>query len=286
MTKSSELAHPSPSFPTVNPEALIARAIEKGVPIEALEKLLAMREQLVKEQARIAFFSALSKFQGECPVIEKNRVAKIVSKRTGSEYSYNYAPIDTIANVIGPILAKHGLSYAFKTQFEGGGSSTVVNVTCIAYHVSGHHEESPFKVPIDALASMSEPQKVAAASTFARRYALCSVFGIVTGEDDNDGSGFDDDRDYSQAPPERQPPKEPKPKKPTADAQHMESKDPTHTSNITMPASALGILRRKMKEHKIDEPALCDAFKVEKLEAMAVGQFNAADKWVSNGGKF
>lgn len=266
------------SFLAVNPEALIAKAIEKGVPIEALEKLLAMREQLVKEQARIAFFSALSKFQGECPVIEKNRVAKIVSKRTGSAYSYNYAPIDTIANVIGPILAKHGLSYAFKTQFEGGGSSTVVNVTCIAYHVAGHAEETQFKVPIDPLASMSEPQKVAAASTFARRYALCSAFGIVTGEDDNDGSGFDDDRDYSQDQPRQTEP--PRPKEPKAKPQAATD------GAVSMPASAVGILRRKLGERKIDETDLCKAFEVDSIESMTVGQFNAADKWISNGAKF
>lgn len=268
-------------FPAVNPEALISKAIDKGLPIEALEKLLAMREQLVKEQARIAFFSALSKFQGECPVIEKNRTAKITSKRTGAAYSYSYAPIDTIANTIGPILAKHGLSYAFKTQFEGAGSGTVVNVTCIVYHTAGHAEESPFKVPIDPLASMSEPQKVAAASTFAKRYALCSALGIVTGDDDSDGSGFDDDRDSQEAWPEQPRQTEPpRPKEPKAKPQA------TTDGAVPMPASAVGILRRKLSERNLEESALCEAFSVSSIESMAVSQFNAADKWVSNGGKF
>jgi hypothetical protein len=51
----------------------------------------------------------------------------------------------------------------------------------------GHSQESDFTVPIDEKAFMNAPQKVASALTFAKRYAFCNAFGILTGDEDNDG---------------------------------------------------------------------------------------------------
>ena len=37
---------------------------------------------------------------------------------------------------------------------------------------------------------MSDSQVVAAASTFSKRYAFCNAFGILTGDEDNDGQAI------------------------------------------------------------------------------------------------
>jgi hypothetical protein len=160
--------------------ALLAKAIESNVPIETMERLLALREKLHAEQARAAFFAALSTFQGECPIIPKTKVAKI-----GGQYEYRYAPLEVIVKHVGPILQRHGLAYTVETALE----DTVLVATCTVHHVAGHSQSSTFRVPIDRGARMNDAQKAASASTYAKRYAFCNALGILTGDEDDDAHG-------------------------------------------------------------------------------------------------
>jgi hypothetical protein len=65
---------------------------------------------------------------------------------------------------------------------EGG-----VKVVCRVTHTAGHSEESPMQVPFGNKTDiMSNTQVTAAAQTFAKRYAFCNAFGILTGDEDND----------------------------------------------------------------------------------------------------
>lgn len=169
---------------TVNAEALLATAIERNVPIETLERLLALREKLRAESARAAFFAALAAFQGTCPIIPKTKTAKITSASGGS-YAYSYAPLEVIVSHVGALLQAHGLSVMFDTHVIEQPSALVV--VCTVHHVAGHAETSEFRVPIDEKARMNDAQKVASASTYAKRYAFCNALGILTGDDDDDG---------------------------------------------------------------------------------------------------
>ena len=54
-------------------EALIAKAIDKNVPVETMERLLAMRRELKAEWAKEEFDKAMSAFQSDCPIIKKRR---------------------------------------------------------------------------------------------------------------------------------------------------------------------------------------------------------------------
>lgn len=75
---------------------LLAAAVDKGVPVETMEKLVALHERVADRQAAQEFSDALATFQSECPVIEKSKVARIVPKQ-GTPYEYRYAPLDEIA---------------------------------------------------------------------------------------------------------------------------------------------------------------------------------------------
>jgi hypothetical protein len=59
-------------------------------------------------------------------------------------------------------------------------------VECIVTHIDGHSQSSPFTVAIGAEQYMTDTQKMGARSTFAKRYAFCDAFGIMTGDDDTD----------------------------------------------------------------------------------------------------
>jgi hypothetical protein len=172
---------------SINPHALIAAAIQKGLPMEQLQRLLDMRRELEAERAKKLFLTALSGFQAACPVIEKRRV---VHEKNSQEVRYVYAPIEAIAKVVSPILKDFGLSVTAlpEQQLEGW-----VGVSYQVHHEGGHTGAPVgFRVPIDAKAYMSAPQKVAAALTFARRYAFCLALNIVLGGEDNDANWEDD----------------------------------------------------------------------------------------------
>ena len=62
-----------------------------------------------------------------------------------------------------------------------------VKATCIAKHIEGGSDESSLVVPVTQVASniMTPTQSMASATTFAKRYAFCDVFGILTADEDN-----------------------------------------------------------------------------------------------------
>jgi ERF superfamily. len=164
--------------PDSSMEQLISQAIDKNVAVDTMEKLLAMRRELKAEWAREQYFEALSDFQSRCPVIEKET---IVRNKGGSE-RYRYADLPSIITQTKDLLRELGFSYRTDAKVEG----QTVTGTCIATHKHGHSEQSSFMVPVDKEAFMNEPQKFASALTFTKRYAFCNVFGIQTGDADDD----------------------------------------------------------------------------------------------------
>lgn len=203
------IAAPVPTF-----EELIGQAIQKGAPVETMEKLLAMREKLRQEDARTRYYEALSQFQEAVPSVPKTKTATVTSRNNpGASYSYNYAPLEKIIETIRGPLRTYGLSYRFDTTFEEAviQNGVVVRegaqvVTCTVTHVAGHEETSTFRSPIDASARMNVMQQSASAQTYAKRYALCNALGIVTADDDDDGQGAGN---WQQPPAQAQRPQRP-----------------------------------------------------------------------------
>lgn len=184
------------SISILNPQDLLSQAIKQNVGIEVLEKLLDMRDRIQAEEAKRAYMSAMSAFQAECPIIKKSKSVKEKAEKGGKE-RYKYATIDCIVKAVQPLLKKHELSYNIKTLMEENAVTTIVT----ACHVLGHREETSFSAPIDKTAYMSEPQKWASAATFTKRNAFCNAFGILTGDDDNDGDTGDAEK--NKAKPEK-----------------------------------------------------------------------------------
>jgi len=173
-----ELALVGGNAPSDQANALIAQAIDKGVTVETMEKLLAMRRELAAEWARQRYFESLAEFQAECPIIVK---AKSVKGKDGKE-RYRFAPMDVIDKATRAPRKKHGFSHIITTAQ----TETSLTATCTVHHVAGHSESTSLTVPIDNEAYMSAPQKVGSARTYAMRYAFCDAYGILTGDEDND----------------------------------------------------------------------------------------------------
>lgn len=159
-------------------ESLIEQAINRGVSVETMERLLAMRRELKEEKAKEAYNFAMSRFQAECPIIKKTK--QVLNRDKTLRYSY--ATIDSIVRQVKGLIQKYGFSYTIDAIVE----EKWVTAICKVIHDLGHSETSQFKIPIDSEAYMNESQKFASALTFAKRYAFCNAFGILTGEEDDD----------------------------------------------------------------------------------------------------
>ena len=171
---------------TTDPPSLIKLALEKGVDVEVLERLVGLQERVTDRLARTEFFAALKAFQEEVPDLQKSKTAKIATSG-GSSYSYTYAPLDGIAKLVRPHLNATGLSYSWTTEAS---TPQMLNVVCVLRHIDGHEERATFPVPTDTKAAMSAAQKSGAALTYGQRMSLVSVLGLAA-TDDVDGDDTD-----------------------------------------------------------------------------------------------
>lgn len=169
----------STTMPAINIGALLSLAVEKGVPVDTMERMLAMRAQMKAEAARESFFRALATFQSVCPVVAKT---KDVMNKSGGSVRYSYAPLDSIIVQVRELLQSHGFAF----RFESSTKDTTVTATCIVTHCDGHSESSCFDARIDPESFMNVQQRYGSALTFAKRYAFLNAFGILTGDEDDD----------------------------------------------------------------------------------------------------
>lgn len=163
-------------------ERLMAQAITGNVPVEIMERLMSMRKELKAEWAKEQYNAAMAKFQSECPVIEKRKVARDEERKADL---YKYAPLDDIVTQVQDLIARHGFSYTFRQENDGN----KVRVSCIVSHISGHSEESVMETGLATKTRiMSGPQQIASTVSFNKRYAFCNAFGIMTGDEDVDAA--------------------------------------------------------------------------------------------------
>lgn len=179
MTKKKETAL-APSKQE-DPQALIQMAIEKNVPVETMEKVVALVERMKAQKAKEAFNQSMADFQADCPPIVKTKEVKTKDGRL----AYKYAPIESIVAQVKGLLQQYGFSYSTNMELLKDGVKVSVKVT----HIEGHSEVSEMTVPLGTKTQiMSDTQVVAAAQTFAKRYAFCNAFGILTGDEDTDAA--------------------------------------------------------------------------------------------------
>lgn len=113
---------------------------------------------------------ALAEFQADLPEIGLDA--------TNPAFKSKYATLGNITKKVLPALAKHGLAFSVGSFVDNG----LLVVDAHLIHDSG--ESRSFQFPIVE----TNPQKVGGAITYARRYALSALTGIVADEDDDGNS--------------------------------------------------------------------------------------------------
>ena len=91
-------------------------------------------------------------------------------------FKSDYADLTSVIKAIKEPFANHGLSYTqFPTNDEGR-----IGVVTLLMHESGEYLEHSYTLPT----TKADPQSAGSAITYARRYALQSIAGIPTADDD------------------------------------------------------------------------------------------------------
>lgn len=170
---------------TLTPAEMLSRAIEKGVDVASLEKLVDLHERWEQNQARKAFNHAIAAAKAELPAIVKNREVDFTSNK--GRTNYRHEDFGQIARQVDPILSRHGLSYRFRTEQREGG---LIEVTCIISHEAGHSVENSLCAGRDESGNKNNIQAVGSTVTYLQRYTLKAALGLAASNDD-DAKGAD-----------------------------------------------------------------------------------------------
>lgn len=169
----------------MNPLALLQTAIERGLDVDKLGKLMDLAERWEANQAAAAFGAALAKFQSVCPPIKKSRTAKMPGKNGGDGWSYQFADFEEVMKTVNPLLIDCGLSVTFSSDTSGA----TLKVTCFVRH-GVHVQPTTLTVPIPAQMIVNDTQKFGAALSYAKRYSLAAALNLVFTGEDNDAAGL------------------------------------------------------------------------------------------------
>lgn len=118
-------------------------------------------------------YSALIAARSALTSIAKTRLAK------GVKFSYYYAPLDSVIDLLTLALPKQGLGFI---QSVGAIDGKPVLTTRII-HTSGEWIEDTLFLCTDADGGKNANQALGASITYFKRYALSAMFGIATDED-------------------------------------------------------------------------------------------------------
>lgn len=123
---------------------------------------------------KVALLRALIEARNEFPLIPLDSI--------NPHFKNKFANLATIFSCVQPILYKYGLVVSQQTEVRIEGGVPVMTLVTMLYHKDGHALESYYLLP-----DIADPQKLGSAITYARRYALLSMLGVV-GEQDDDGN--------------------------------------------------------------------------------------------------
>ncbi len=161
-------------------EAIITLATNPEVRIDVIERLVALQERQVKQQAETAFARDLTALQSEIPQIERSGIIRDKQKNIRSRY----ALIEDVDVIIRPLLHKHGFSVSFNEEAVNGLNYTI---SCKLLHRDGHSDTKRITLPLDKNEYRTSMQDRKSTESFAHRNLLFMHLNIVQRGQDNDG---------------------------------------------------------------------------------------------------
>lgn len=120
--------------------------------------------------------AALAKAQAKIRVAPKDSRARVPLK-DGKSYEYSYSTLADVLEACRAPLAENGIAVLQPVVSEG----PAVHITTLLAHSSGQWVEETLTM----IAGDARPQSIGSCITYGRRYALGSMVGVVSEEDDD-----------------------------------------------------------------------------------------------------
>ena len=166
-----------------SPAALMMKAVQGGMDLEKIQKMMDLQERWEANQARQSYTQSMADFKKNPPEIEKDKHVKFKTEKGITEY--DHASLGNVTTKINAALSDHGLSAAwFTNQTEKG-----VSVTCRITHILGHYEETTLTAANDQSGGKNAIQALGSTISYLQRYSILSLTGLSTNDMDNDGAG-------------------------------------------------------------------------------------------------
>jgi len=167
-----------------SPVEMVQILLEKGIKPEDLEKMLTLQERYEATQARKAYNDSM---------VNVHKHIKSVAKTLKNPQTHsNYASLDNIVCATKAVYTEEGFSISF---YEGDTDKPEhVRVCADVIHRLGHKETYHYDVPMDGKglkgnSNMTAIHAKASSVSYARRYLMCMIWNIPTGDDDGNAAG-------------------------------------------------------------------------------------------------
>lgn len=162
------------------PMAMLNTAIQRGAPIEMIKELMALRKEFEADEARKAFYDALSKFKANPPRVVKDLI--------NTQYGSDYTSIGNMVNTVNRAMGKFGLSTSW--EYPESDKAEWMIVTCVLSHQLGHQISVTLEGPIDTSGKKNPLQERKSTRTYLKLETFEAVTGMasVSGNYNDDGN--------------------------------------------------------------------------------------------------
>jgi hypothetical protein len=181
----------TPQQAVTTQESNVFSAIERimtdpNASVERANQAFEFYQKVEADKNRKAFDAAMADAKAEIPPILKTRKVSYGEGKNKTEYIHE--DLASIAKVIDPILAKHGLSYRYRTTSN---INEPIRCTCIISHRLGHFEENTLSAGADGSGGKNSIQAIGSTLQYLMRYSLKASLGLSAEENDSDGAKAD-----------------------------------------------------------------------------------------------
>lgn len=216
-----------------SPAELIRIAVSGKADLQQLRDLLSLQKDWEANEARKIYASSFARAQANIAVVAKTKL----NPQTHSKY----ADLGDIVESAKPIYTQEGFSIIF---YEG--ETTIpenIRICADVLHSAGHKETYHYDVPLDGVgikgnANMTKIHGKASSTSYARRYLMCMIWNIPTGDDD-DGNA-------------------------------------AGATKIFIGDKELSFMRNNLIALNVPEKQLCEYLKIEKLEDLLLSDYQKA----------
>lgn len=179
------IEHPDTVVPssTAIIQVIERAALNPDIDVEKMERLLAMQERIMAQNAKTAFNEAMRVTQAEMPKIKRTK--------DNAQTNSKYADLEHITDKAVPIYTKNGFSVSYGTAdcpIPGH-----ARITALCAHTGGFERTYQADVPLDMTGPKGNQNKTAthgfgSTMSYGRRYMICLIFNITLTNEDQDGN--------------------------------------------------------------------------------------------------